>query len=54
MDKVNIAEKLALFHEHWTSRIVGEVQGMHVKLVKLKGEFLWHHHEYEDELFLVI
>ncbi|MGH7625151.1 MAG: cupin domain-containing protein, partial [Gemmatimonadaceae bacterium] len=50
----NCAEKLALFSEYWTPRIVGELNGQQVKLVKLKGEFVWHHHEDEDELFLVI
>lgn len=54
MDKVNIAEKLAQFDEHWSPKIVGRVNDSHVKLVKLEGEFLWHHHEEEDELFLVI
>ncbi len=54
MEKVNIREKLALFHDHWKPRIVGELNGQHVKLVKLQGEFVWHKHEHEDELFLVI
>lgn len=54
MNKVNLKEKLALFSEHWSPRIVGELNGQHVKLAKLKGEFVWHHHENEDELFLVI
>ena len=54
MEKVNLAEKLALFDEHWQPMIVGELNGQMVKLVKLKGEFVWHHHETEDELFLVI
>ena len=54
MDKVNIEEKLALFHDHWSPRIVGELNGQHVKLVKLQGEFVWHKHDHEDELFLVI
>lgn len=54
MNKVNITEKLSLFAEHWSPRIVGELNGQHVKLVKLKGEFVWHHHENEDELFLVL
>ena len=54
MTKVNLNEKLALFSEHWSPRIVGELNGQHVKLVKLKGEFVWHHHEHEDELFLVL
>lgn len=54
MDKVNLAAKLAAFSEHWQPRIVGELNGQHVKLVKLQGEFVWHHHESEDELFLVL
>ena len=54
MEKVNIAQKLTLFQEYWSPKIVGEVNDSHVKLVKLKGEFVWHHHEHEDELFLVI
>lgn len=54
MEKVNIAEKLARFTEHWSPRIVGELNGQQVKLAKLLGEFDWHHHEHEDELFLVI
>jgi mannose-6-phosphate isomerase-like protein (cupin superfamily) len=54
MEKVNLAEKLALFTERWNPRIVGELNGQHVKLVKLAGEFVWHHHEHEDELFLVL
>jgi mannose-6-phosphate isomerase-like protein (cupin superfamily) len=54
MQKVNVAEKLALFTDYWHPRIVGELNGQHIKLVKLKGEFVWHHHEREDELFYVI
>ena len=54
MKKVNIAEKLSLFEEYWSPKIVGELNGQHVKLVKLKDEFVWHHHDHEDELFLVI
>lgn len=54
VDKVNIGEKLALFGEHWKPKIVGELNGQHVKLVKILGEFVWHHHEEEDELFLVV
>lgn len=54
MDKVNLREKLALFSEHWRPRIVGELNGQHVKLAKLEGAFDWHHHEHEDELFLVL
>ena len=54
MKKVNIAEKLNLFSEHWSPKIIGELNGQHVKLAKLKGEFVWHKHENEDEMFLVI
>ena len=52
--KLNLREKLSQFDEHWTPKIVGALNGQHVKLVKLLGEFVWHHHEHEDELFLVI
>lgn len=52
--KVNIGDKLALFGERWSPKIVGELNGQHVKLVKLLGEFVWHHHDEEDELFLVL
>jgi mannose-6-phosphate isomerase-like protein (cupin superfamily) len=54
MDKVNVAEKLAQFDDYWNPRIVGELNGQHVKLVKFQGEFVWHHHAHEDELFLVV
>ena len=54
MKKVNIEEKLSAFSDHWNPRIIGELNGQHVKAVKLKGEFVWHHHDNEDELFLVI
>jgi mannose-6-phosphate isomerase-like protein (cupin superfamily) len=54
MDKVNLVEKLAKIHEHWRPKVVGELNGQEVKLVKLQGEFVWHHHEQEDELFLVV
>lgn len=54
IEKVNLREKLASFDEHWNPKIAGEVNDLHVKLVKLKGEFVWHHHEQEDELFLVL
>jgi mannose-6-phosphate isomerase-like protein (cupin superfamily) len=54
MEKINIAEKLTLFNDHWHPRIIGELNGQEVKLVKFKGEFVWHHHEQEDELFYVI
>lgn len=54
MEKVNVQEKLSLFTEHWSPKIVGELNGQEVKLVKLKGEFVWHQHENEDELFYVL
>jgi mannose-6-phosphate isomerase-like protein (cupin superfamily) len=54
MDKVNLREKLALFSEHWSPRIVGEVNDSHIKLVKVQGEFTWHRHDNDDELFLVL
>jgi mannose-6-phosphate isomerase-like protein (cupin superfamily) len=54
MNKVNLIEKLRLFQDHWNPRIVGELNGQQVKLVKLQGEFIWHSHEQEDELFYVI
>jgi len=54
VEKVNLEEKFALFDEHWSPKIIGELNGQHVKLVKLYGEFVWHHHEQEDELFLVL
>lgn len=52
--KVNIAEKLALIQDHWNPRIAGELNGQHVKLVKFQGEFVWHQHANEDEMFLVL
>jgi mannose-6-phosphate isomerase-like protein (cupin superfamily) len=54
MEKVNLVEKLALFTGHWKPKIVGELNGQQVKLVKFQGEFVWHHHDHEDELFLVV
>jgi mannose-6-phosphate isomerase-like protein (cupin superfamily) len=54
MNKVNLREKLAQFSDHWSPRIVGELNGQEVKVVKLQGEFVWHHHADEDELFLVL
>ena len=53
-NKVNLAEKLARIQEHWRPHVVGELNGQEVKLVKFRGEFLWHTHATEDELFLVI
>lgn len=54
MTPVNLREKLSLFSDHWNPRIVGELNGQHVKLAKFSGEFVWHAHEEEDELFLVL
>lgn len=54
MEKVNLEAKFATFSEHWQPRIVGELNGQHVKIVRLLGEFVWHHHENEDEMFLVL
>lgn len=53
-DKVNLSERLSRIPDHWQPRIVGELNGQHVKLARLQGEFVWHHHEHEDELFLVL
>ena len=54
MKKVNIDEKLKVFSDYWNPRVIGELNGQFVKAVKLKGEFVWHHHDVEDELFLII
>jgi mannose-6-phosphate isomerase-like protein (cupin superfamily) len=54
VNKVNLTQKLALFHDHWSPKVVGELNGQQVKLVKFQGEFVWHHHDHEDELFLVV
>jgi mannose-6-phosphate isomerase-like protein (cupin superfamily) len=54
MQKINLTEKLGTFSDHFNPRIVGELNGQQVKLVKFKGEFVWHHHEQEDELFYVV
>ena len=54
MDKINLLEKFNMFSEHWNPKIVGELNGQQVKLAKLKGEFIFHQHENEDELFMVI
>jgi len=53
-DKVKIHEKLSLFEDHWNPRVVGALNGQHVKLVKFKGPFVWHKHDHEDEMFLVV
>lgn len=54
MNVVNLQEKLDSFSDYWSPKLVGELNGQHVRLVKLQGEFIWHHHEHEDELFLVL
>ncbi len=54
VEKVNLSEKFASFRDHWKPRIAGELNGQHVKLVRFVGEFVWHHHDDEDELFLVV
>jgi mannose-6-phosphate isomerase-like protein (cupin superfamily) len=53
-EKISLADKLSQFSDHWNPRTVGELNGQHVKLVKFQGEFVWHHHDHEDELFLVV
>ena len=54
MEKVNLAQKFSLFSEHYKPKIAGEINNFYVKLTKLQGEFVWHHHDSEDELFLVV
>ena len=54
MEKVNLSEKFNLFNEHWSPKIAGELNGQHVKLAKLQGEFVWHKHDEEDEMFFVV
>ena len=54
LGKVNIAQKMSLFSEHWRPKLVGEVDNYQIKLVKFQGEFVWHSHEDVDELFLVV
>ncbi len=54
MNKINLAQKLSLIKDHWNPRITGELNGQLIKLVKFQGPFTWHHHENEDELFLVV
>jgi mannose-6-phosphate isomerase-like protein (cupin superfamily) len=54
MEKINLREKLTLISDYWNPRIVAELNAQHVKLVKFRGEFVWHHHDDEDELFLVV
>jgi mannose-6-phosphate isomerase-like protein (cupin superfamily) len=54
MEVINIAQKFSLIHDHWQPKIAGELNDSYIKFAKLKGEFIWHKHEIEDELFLVI
>jgi mannose-6-phosphate isomerase-like protein (cupin superfamily) len=54
MDKINLAQKLSIINDYWNPRIVGELNNQYLKLVKFKGPFTWHHHEDEDEMFLVV
>lgn len=54
MEKINIGEKLSLFNDYWNPRIIGELNGQHIKLAKFKGEFVWHKHDNEDEMFYVM
>lgn len=54
MEKINLIQKFESFNEHWSPKIVGELNGQHVRLVKVQGEFVWHQHEGEDEFFMVI
>ena len=54
MNKVNLLEKFSLINDHWNPRIIGELNGQYLKLVKFKGPFTWHHHDSEDEMFLVV
>jgi len=54
MQKLNLSQKLSLINDHWNPRIAGELNGQYVKLVKFQGPFTWHHHENEDELFMVV
>jgi len=54
MDKVNIAQKFSQFADHWQPRIIGELNDSYIKIAKIEGEFVWHQHEHEDELFLVL
>jgi mannose-6-phosphate isomerase-like protein (cupin superfamily) len=54
VQKITLTQKFSLFQDYWSPKIIGDVNDFHVKLVKLKGEFVWHHHDAEDELFLVV
>jgi mannose-6-phosphate isomerase-like protein (cupin superfamily) len=54
MEKVNLAQKFALFDEQWSPKLIGELNGQQIKIAKIQGEFVWHHHDAEDEFFLVV
>lgn len=54
MEKINLIQKFSLFNEHWQPKVIAELNGQAVKLAKVKGEFVWHHHDVEDELFYVV
>ncbi len=54
VEKVNLKEKMNLIKKHWSPKIAGELNDSHIKLAKIKGEFIWHHHDHEDELFFVV
>lgn len=54
MEKINLLQKFGLFNEYWSPKIVGELNGQHIKLSKFKGEFIWHKHDDEDEAFFVM
>lgn len=54
MKTINIADKFSQFHEHWSPKILGEINDSYVKAVRFQGEFVWHHHDHEDEMFLVV
>ena len=54
MEKINLLQKFELIEDHWNPRVAGQLNGQEVKLVKFIGEFIWHHHDQEDELFLVV
>jgi mannose-6-phosphate isomerase-like protein (cupin superfamily) len=54
MEKINLVEKFGRFTDQWSPRIIAELNGQHVKLARVEGDFIWHRHEHEDELFLVV
>lgn len=54
IDMINIEQKFELIQDYWSPKIIGELNGQHVKLAKIKGDFIWHHHDHEDEMFMVI